>query len=60
MVFILIAEVADGGEHGVGRGLAQRAERALADHAAELVEQAEVPRGASARGDGVEDAQTPC
>ena len=57
MVFVFVAEVADGGEHGIGRGLAERAERAVADHAAQLVEKIEVLRGAAAGGDGVEDAQ---
>ena len=42
VIFILLAEVADGGQHGIGRGLAKAAERTLADHAAELVEQCEV------------------
>ena len=44
VVFVLIAEVAHGGEHGIGRGLAEAAERALADVAAEFVEQCQVVR----------------
>ncbi len=44
VVFVLFAEVADGGEHGIGRGLAEAAERTLANHAAKLVEQRQVAR----------------
>ena len=42
VVFVLLAEVAHGGEHGIGRRLAEPAERTLADHAAQLVEQVQV------------------
>ena len=57
VVFVLFAEVADGGEHGVGRGLAEAAERTLADHAAQFVEQGQVVGGSVAFGDGVENAE---
>ena len=57
VVFVLLAEVANGGEHGIGRGLTEAAERALADHAAEFVEKVQVLGGAVALGDGVENAE---
>ena len=38
VVFELLAEVPHGGEHRVGRGLAQAAQRAVADVAAQLVQ----------------------
>ena len=39
VVLVLFAEVADSGEHRIGRGLAEAAERTFADHAAKFVEQ---------------------
>ena len=57
VVFVLVAEVANGGEHGVGRGLAEGAERTVANHAAKLIEKIEMLRCAAAGGDGVENAQ---
>ena len=57
VVLVLVAEVADGGQHGIGRGLAQPAERRLADHAAQFVEQRHLLARSAARGDRGQDAQ---
>ena len=42
VVFVLLAEMAQGGEHRIGRRLAQAAQRALANHAAELIQHGQV------------------
>ena len=58
VVFELLAEVPHGGQHRVGRRLAQAAQRAVADVAAQLVQPLQVVHAARALGDAVQDAQT--
>ena len=53
----LVAEVADGGEHRVGRGLAEAAERAILDGVAELLELLDIALLAPAVNDSVEDLE---
>ena len=55
----LFAEVAQGGEHGVGRAAAQLAQRTLDDVVAELLEQLDVVHRAQALGDALEDLEHP-
>src|SRR5271157_3460207 len=57
VVLVLIAEVADGSEHGIGSRLAQRAKRRLANHAAQLIQQAHLLAGSAPVGDRIEYAQ---
>ena len=57
VVFELVAEVPHGGEHRVGRGLAQAAQRGVADHAAQLVQPVEVGFGGAPARERVQDAQ---
>ena len=56
---VFVAEVADGREHGVGRGLAQAAERRVLDHLAQVDEPLDVGLLAVAFADAVEDLQHP-
>ncbi len=56
---VFVAEVADGREHGVGRGLAQPAERRVLDHLAQVDEPLDVGLFAAAVADAVEDFQHP-
>src|ERR1035437_8145705 len=51
---VLVAEVADGGEHGVGGGAAQRAQRAVGDVVGKLLEQLDVAPAAVAADDAVQ------
>src|ERR1035441_2657703 len=57
VVFEFVPEMAHSGEHGIGRALAQAAERSIADHAAHLVQPVQVAGAGVALGEGVQDAQ---
>src|ERR1035438_1152174 len=57
VVFILLAEVADGGEYRIGGGLPEAAERALADHPAQFIEEGHVIGDSAAIRDGIEYAE---
>ena len=57
VVFVFLAEVAHGGEHGIGCRLAQRAERALANHPSQFIQQVHLFTGSAALSDRIEDAQ---
>ena len=57
VVLEFVAEVAQRGQHGVGRGLAETAERGVADHPAQFVEFVQVLLTAFAFGDAREGAQ---
>ena len=57
VVLEFVAEVAQRGQHGVGRGLAETAERRVADHPSQFVEFVQVLLAAFAFGDAREGAQ---
>ena len=56
---VFVAEVADGREHRVGRGLAQAAERRVLDHLAQVDEPLDVGLLAAAFADPVQDLEHP-
>ena len=57
VVLELVTEMPQRGQYRIGRGLAQSAQRAIANVAAEFVEEVEVLRRARAFGDAVQNAQ---
>ena len=57
VIFKLVAEVPHGGEHRIGRRLSQAAERAVANVAAQFVQEFEMMRRARAFGDAIQNAQ---
>ena len=57
VIFEFVPEMAHGGEHGIGRALAQAAQGSIADHAAHFVQAVEIGGGGVAVGEGVQNAQ---
>src|ERR1035438_4756622 len=57
VVFILLTEVANGGEHRIGGGLPEAAERTLADHSAQFIEEGHVIGDSTPIRDGIEYAE---
>ena len=57
VILEFVAEMTQGGEDGIRRGLAKSTKRAFTNVAAEFVEKLEVMHGARAFGDAVENAQ---